>query len=100
MKTKKMKKMKKNKKTKKMKKMKKTERNKLAKAWKMRKPAGTLGISLFGPGKLWFKKVCAQNMCIDFLAELDHSEEKVFGSKSFLGQKSFWVKKVFGSKSF
>ena len=59
----------------------------------MRKPAGTLGISLFGPGKLWFKKVCDQNMCIDFLAELDHSEEKVFGSKSF------WVKKVFGSKN-
>ena len=49
-------------------------KNKLAKARKMRKPAGTLGISLFGPGKLWFKKVWAQNMCIDFLAELDHSE--------------------------
>ena len=64
----------------------------------MRKPAVTLGISLFGPGKLWFKKVCAQNMCIDFLAELDHSEEKVFGSKSFWVKKVFWVKNVFWVK--
>ena len=27
--------------------------NKLAKARKMRKPAGTLGLKKFGPGKLW-----------------------------------------------
>ena len=47
--------------------------NKLAKARKMRKPPGTLGLSFFGPGKALVQK-------------------------NFLGQKSFWVKKVFRSK--
>ena len=36
--------------------------NKLAKARKMRKPPGTLGLKKFGPGKLWVKKVWAQNV--------------------------------------
>ena len=30
--------------------------NKLAKARKMRKPPGTLGLKKFGPGKIWVKK--------------------------------------------
>ena len=34
--------------------------NKLAKARKMRKPPGTLGLKKFGPGKFWVKKVWAQ----------------------------------------
>ena len=33
----------------------------------------TLNLKKFGPGKLWVKKVWAQNILIDFLAELDHS---------------------------
>ena len=32
------------------------EINKLAKARKMRKPPGTLGLKKFGPGKFWVKK--------------------------------------------
>ena len=46
--------------------------HKLAKARKTRKSPGTLGLNKFGPGKLWFEKVWAQNMYIDFLAELDN----------------------------
>ena len=46
--------------------------NKLAKARKMRKPPGTLGLKKFGPGKLWVKKIWGQNISIDFLAEVDH----------------------------
>ena len=33
---------------------------------------GTLGLKKFGPGKLRVKKVWAQNICIDSLAELDN----------------------------
>ena len=47
------------------------EFNKLAKAWKTRKSPGSLGLKKFGPGKLWVEKVWAQNIFIDFLAELD-----------------------------
>ena len=50
--------------------------NKLAKPWKMRKPSGMLGVKKkFGPGKLLVEKVLAQNICIDFLTELDHSKK-------------------------
>ena len=38
--------------------------NKLAKAWKMRKPPGTLGLKEVGPGKIWVKNVWTQNTCI------------------------------------
>ena len=38
----------------------------------MRKPPGTLGLKKFGPGKLRVKKVWAQDISIDFLAEVDH----------------------------
>ena len=38
--------------------------NKLAKAWKMRKPPGTLGLKKFGPGKIWVENVRTQNTCI------------------------------------
>ena len=37
-------------------------KNKLAKAWKMRKPPGTLGLKKFGPGKFWVEQVWAQNI--------------------------------------
>ena len=40
----------------------------------MRKP-GTLGLKKFGLGELCFKKVWAQNIFIDFLAESDYSEK-------------------------
>jgi len=36
--------------------------NKLAKARKMRKPLGALGLKKFGPGKFWVKKVWAQHI--------------------------------------
>ena len=36
--------------------------DKLAKARKMHKPPGTLGLKKFGPGKFWVKKVLAQNI--------------------------------------
>ena len=38
--------------------------NKLAKARKMRKPPGTLGLKKFGPGKIWVENVSTQNTCI------------------------------------
>ena len=38
--------------------------NKLAKARKMRKPPGTLGLKNFGPGKIWVENVWTQNTCI------------------------------------
>ena len=38
--------------------------NKLAKAQKMRKPPGTLGLKKFGPGKIWAENVSTQNTCI------------------------------------
>ena len=38
--------------------------NKLAKAGKMRKLPGTLGLKKFGPGKIWVKNVWTQNTCI------------------------------------
>ena len=38
--------------------------NKLAKARKMRKPPGTLGLKKFGPGKIWVENVLTQNTCI------------------------------------
>ena len=66
-----------------------TQINKLAKARKMRKPPGTLGLIFFGPGKalgqksFWVKKV--------------FWSKKFFGQKRFLGQTKFWVKKVFES---
>ena len=46
--------------------------NKLAKAQKTRKSPGTIGLKKFGPGKLWVKKVLAQNIFMDFPAELDN----------------------------
>ena len=48
------------------------EDNKLAKAQKTRKSPGTLGLKKFGLGKLGVKKVWAQHICINFLAELDN----------------------------
>ena len=45
-------------------------KNKLAKARKTRKSPGMLSLKKFGPGKLWFKKVWAQNIFIDFLEEV------------------------------
>ena len=59
--------------------------NKLAKARKMRKPPGTLGLKKFGPGKLWVKKNLTQNIFIDFLAELENNFTN-FG-KSYLDPK-------------
>ena len=53
--------------------------NKLAKARKMRKPTGTLSLKFFGPGKLWVKKVLAQNIFI----ELIHSKKISFHSSVF-----------------
>ena len=44
--------------------------NKLAKARKTRKSPRTLGLKKFGPGKLRVKKVWAQNIFIDFLANI------------------------------
>ena len=38
--------------------------NKLAKARKMRKPPGMLGLKNFGPGKIWVENVWTQNTCI------------------------------------
>ena len=55
--------------------------NKLTKARKMRKPPGTLDLKKFGPGKLWVEKVWAQNVFINFLAELDHSKKLFFETK-------------------
>ena len=52
--------------------------NKLAKAWKMRKPPGTLSLKKFGPNKLWVENVWAQNILINFLAELDHYMKIIF----------------------
>ena len=52
--------------------------NKLAKARMTRKSPGTLGLNKFGPGKLWFEKVWAQNIFMDVLAELDHSKKTNF----------------------
>ena len=40
------------------------EENKLAKARKMRKPPGTLGLKKFEPGKIWVENVSTQNTCI------------------------------------
>ena len=45
-------------------------KNKLAKARKTRKSPGTLGLKKFGPGKLRVEKVWAQNIFIDFLANI------------------------------
>ena len=61
--------------------------NKLAKARKMRKLAGTFGLKKFGPGKLWVTK---------------NVGKKVFGSKSFCGSNFFWggQNSFFGSKKF
>ena len=39
-------------------------KNKLAKARKMRKPPGMLGLKKFGPGKIWVENVWIQNTCI------------------------------------
>ena len=62
--------------------------NKLAKARKMLKPPGTLGLKKFGLGKVWVEKVWAQNIFIDFLAELDHSIKKFSTEFShFLGSQ-------------
>ena len=41
-----------------------TKMNKLAKARKMRKPPGTLGLKKFGPEKIWVGNVWTQNTCI------------------------------------
>ena len=43
----------------------------------MRKPLDTLSLKKFGPGKLQVKKVWAQNIFINFLAELDQFQEIV-----------------------
>ena len=51
--------------------------NKLAKARKTCKWPGTLGLKKFGPGKLQVKKVWAQNISIDFLAELENLKNLV-----------------------
>ena len=55
--------------------------NKLAKARKMRKPPGTLGLKKFRPGKFGVEKIWAQHI------------EKVEDKLRKLDQKSFWVKK-------
>ena len=44
--------------------------NKLAKARKTRKSPRTLGFKKFGPGKLRVENVWAQNIHIDFLANI------------------------------
>ena len=60
--------------------------NKLAKARKMRKPPGTLGLKKFlGQKSCWVKKV--------FLVKIVFGSKKKIGEKRFLGQK-----KVLGSK--
>ena len=46
--------------------------NKLAKARKTRKSPGTSGLKKFRPVELRVKKVWVQNICIDFLAELNN----------------------------
>ena len=51
------------------------KKNKLAKARKTRKSLGTLGLKKLGPGKLFVKKVWAQNIFINFLAEMDNFKE-------------------------
>ena len=101
--------------------------SKLAKARKMGKPPGTLGLKKFGPGKIWVNNVWTQNTCIlaflhtfilisgnptktqniliNFLTELDDFKKIDFrffsnflGQKSFYGQTSFLGKKVFWVK--
>ena len=67
-------------------------KNKLAKARKMRKPPGTLGLKKFRLGKFGVEKVWAQH--------IEKVEDKLrkffFGSKKFFwSKKIFWVKKVF-----
>ena len=47
----------------------------------MRKPLDTLSLKKFGPGKLQVKKVWAQNIFINFLAELDHPKIFFFGPR-------------------
>ena len=37
-------------------------KSKLAKARKMCKPSGTLGLKKLGPGKFWVKNIWAQNI--------------------------------------
>ena len=44
--------------------MSKGEENKLAKARKMRKLPGTLGLKKFRPGRIWVENVWTQNTCI------------------------------------
>ena len=65
--------------------------NKLAKARKMRKPPGTLGLKKFGPGKIWVKNVWTQNTCI--LAFLHTfiliSENPTRTQNFFFDQKTF-----------
>ena len=41
--------------------------NKLAKARETRKSPGSLSLKKFGPGKLWVKKVWAQNIFMDWI---------------------------------
>ena len=93
--------------------MSKGEENKLAKARKMRKLPGTLGLKKFGPGKIWVENVRTQNTCIltflhtfilisgnptktqnifiNFLTELDDFKKKIFFLffSIFLGQIFF-----------
>ena len=70
--------------------------NKLAKARKMRKPAGTLGLKKFGPGKLWVTKNVGQKSF--WVKKVFFGSKKIFGSRSIFGQKSFFVSKSFLSK--
>ena len=91
--------------------------NKLAKARKMRKPPGRLGLKKFGQGKIWVENVWTQNtgilaflhtfilisgnptktqniFFINFLTELDDFKKIDFNFFSnFLGKKIFWVQK-------
>ena len=86
------------------------QKNKLAKARKMRKPPGKLGLKKFGPCKIWVENVSTQNTCIlaflhtfvlisgnptktqnifiYFLTELDDFKKIIFFlvKKSFFGQ--------------
>ena len=65
--------------------------NKLAKARKMRKLAGTFGLKKFGPGKLWVtKNVGKKFLWVNFFWG---GQNSFFGSKKF-----FWVKKKFHVK--
>ena len=83
--------------------------NKLAKARKMRKPPGMLGLKKFGPGKILRKSIFFSNFLgqhffgvykVFWVKKVFRSKKQNLGQKIFLGQKVFWIKKHFGSKKF